>query len=114
MRLHSDTFQQKKTILEAECRELLETRYQRAMEAVKYELLVKRNDRLRDVSPVRSIKCRLCGCTQSFPRDEPMLRFLWLRPRLLQVLSRSASAEPESYDLDHDESATLRRILART
>ena len=62
MRLHSDTFQQKKTILEAECRELLETRYQRAMEAVKYELLVKRNDRLRDVSPVRTIKCRLCGC----------------------------------------------------
>lgn len=52
VRLHTDTFQQRKKALEEECRELLETRYQRAMEAVKYELLVKRNDRLRDVSQV--------------------------------------------------------------
>jgi hypothetical protein len=52
VRLHSHTFQQKKTALEAECRKLLETRYQRAMEAVKYELLVKRNDRIREVSQV--------------------------------------------------------------
>ena len=62
IRLHSDTFQQKKTALEAECRELLETRYQRATEAVKYELLVKRNDsRLRDVSQVRGKRCCFAG-----------------------------------------------------
>ena len=43
--LQAEALLHKKSALEAECRALLEVRYQRAMEAVKYELLVRRHER---------------------------------------------------------------------
>ena len=43
-----EALQHKTSMLETECGELLETRYHRAMEAVKYELLARKQERRRE------------------------------------------------------------------